>query len=236
MTSGVVIGIGNAYRGDDGGRPRGRRAPRATRARRCRRARVRAEPTGSSTPGRARRRVRRRRRRLRRPRRARSTASTRATSRCPRACFRSSTHAFGVGDAVELARALGRLPRRRRRLRGRRRALRRRRRAEPRRRGGRRAPSSSRLEEEARARTGADAGSAGARGRGRRRRGRLSRDARASCALGPLSHFTPAHFREHFADAARGTIAEGAEVDAASRDRLRRCRASCSSPSSWRCR
>jgi hydrogenase maturation protease len=30
----------------------------------------------------------------------------------PAGVFRSSTHAFGVGDAVELARALGRLPRR----------------------------------------------------------------------------------------------------------------------------
>lgn len=32
--------------------------------------------------------------------------------------------------------------------------------------------------------------------------------------LGPLSHFTPGHFREHFEDAARGTIAEGAAVEA----------------------
>jgi hydrogenase nickel incorporation protein HypA/HybF len=31
--------------------------------------------------------------------------------------------------------------------------------------------------------------------------------------LGALSHFTPEHFREHFDDAARGTLAEGAEVD-----------------------
>jgi hydrogenase maturation protease len=30
----------------------------------------------------------------------------------PAGVFRSSTHAFGVGDAIELARALGRLPRR----------------------------------------------------------------------------------------------------------------------------
>jgi len=30
----------------------------------------------------------------------------------PTGVFRSSTHAFGVGDAIELARALGRLPRR----------------------------------------------------------------------------------------------------------------------------
>lgn len=36
-----------------------------------------------------------------------------ATSgRVPARVFRSSTHAFGVGDAVELARALGRLPER----------------------------------------------------------------------------------------------------------------------------
>jgi len=32
--------------------------------------------------------------------------------------------------------------------------------------------------------------------------------------LGALSHFTEAHFREHFEDAARGTVAEGAEIEA----------------------
>jgi hydrogenase nickel incorporation protein HypA/HybF len=32
--------------------------------------------------------------------------------------------------------------------------------------------------------------------------------------LGALSHFTPEHFAEHFADAARGTPAEGARVEA----------------------
>ena len=32
--------------------------------------------------------------------------------------------------------------------------------------------------------------------------------------LGALSHFTEAHFREHFVDASRGTLAEGAEVEA----------------------
>ena len=32
--------------------------------------------------------------------------------------------------------------------------------------------------------------------------------------LGALSHFTPDHFREHFEEAAAGTIAEGAEVRA----------------------
>jgi hydrogenase nickel incorporation protein HypA/HybF len=32
--------------------------------------------------------------------------------------------------------------------------------------------------------------------------------------LGALSHFTPGHFREHFDDAARGTLAEGAAVEA----------------------
>jgi hydrogenase nickel incorporation protein HypA/HybF len=30
--------------------------------------------------------------------------------------------------------------------------------------------------------------------------------------LGALSHFSPAHFREHFEDASRDTLAEGAEV------------------------
>jgi hydrogenase nickel incorporation protein HypA/HybF len=32
--------------------------------------------------------------------------------------------------------------------------------------------------------------------------------------LGALSHFTPEHFVEHWIDASRGTLAEGAEVDA----------------------
>jgi hydrogenase nickel incorporation protein HypA/HybF len=32
--------------------------------------------------------------------------------------------------------------------------------------------------------------------------------------LGALSHFTPEHFREHFEGAARGTRAEGAEIQA----------------------
>jgi hydrogenase nickel incorporation protein HypA/HybF len=37
---------------------------------------------------------------------------------------------------------------------------------------------------------------------------------RVAVRLGALSHFTPEHFREHFADVSHGTIAEGAEVDA----------------------
>jgi hydrogenase nickel incorporation protein HypA/HybF len=41
-----------------------------------------------------------------------------------------------------------------------------------------------------------------------------ARVSRIAVRLGALSHFTPEHFREHFADASRGTPAEGAEVDA----------------------
>jgi hydrogenase nickel incorporation protein HypA/HybF len=41
-----------------------------------------------------------------------------------------------------------------------------------------------------------------------------TRVSRVTVRLGALSHFTPAHFREHFEDAARGTVAEGAHVDA----------------------
>ena len=37
---------------------------------------------------------------------------------------------------------------------------------------------------------------------------------RVRVRLGALSHFTPEHFREHFEGAARGTVAEGAEVEA----------------------
>ncbi len=36
---------------------------------------------------------------------------------------------------------------------------------------------------------------------------------RVRVRLGALSHFTEGHFREHFVDAARGGIAEGAEVE-----------------------
>jgi hydrogenase nickel incorporation protein HypA/HybF len=43
---------------------------------------------------------------------------------------------------------------------------------------------------------------------------------RVAVRLGALSHFTPEHFREHFVDASRGTIAEGAEVDAVLDDDL----------------
>ena len=41
-----------------------------------------------------------------------------------------------------------------------------------------------------------------------------TRVTRVTVRLGALSHFTPEHFREHFADASRGTLAEGASVDA----------------------
>jgi len=37
---------------------------------------------------------------------------------------------------------------------------------------------------------------------------------RISVRLGALSHFTPEHFREHWDDASRTTLAEGADVDA----------------------
>jgi hydrogenase nickel incorporation protein HypA/HybF len=42
-----------------------------------------------------------------------------------------------------------------------------------------------------------------------------ARVTRVRVRLGALSHFTPDHFREHFEDASRGTLAEGAQVDAA---------------------
>jgi hydrogenase nickel incorporation protein HypA/HybF len=41
-----------------------------------------------------------------------------------------------------------------------------------------------------------------------------ARVTRIRVRLGALSHFTEAHFRAHFEDAARGSVAEGAEVDA----------------------
>jgi len=44
--------------------------------------------------------------------------------------------------------------------------------------------------------------------------------------LGALSHLTPEHFREHFDDATRGTVAEGAAVEATLDDDLADPRAS----------
>ena len=46
------------------------------------------------------------------------------------------------------------------------------------------------------------------------RAGDAVRVTRVGVRLGALSHFTAEHFREHFVDASRNTIAEGAEVDA----------------------
>ena len=43
---------------------------------------------------------------------------------------------------------------------------------------------------------------------------RGTRVTRIRVRLGALSHFTEAHFREHFEDASRGTLAEGAAVEA----------------------
>jgi len=47
-----------------------------------------------------------------------------------------------------------------------------------------------------------------------------TRVTRVAVRLGALSHFTLEHFREHFFDASRGTLAEGATVDAVLEDDL----------------
>jgi hydrogenase nickel incorporation protein HypA/HybF len=46
-----------------------------------------------------------------------------------------------------------------------------------------------------------------------------------SVTLGPLSHMTPAHFGEHFAQAAAGTIAEGAALRVSTSNDIRDPRA-----------
>ncbi len=46
------------------------------------------------------------------------------------------------------------------------------------------------------------------------RAGGATRVTRVGVRLGALSHFSAEHFREHFVDASRDTVAEGAEVDA----------------------
>jgi hydrogenase nickel incorporation protein HypA/HybF len=45
-----------------------------------------------------------------------------------------------------------------------------------------------------------------------------ARVTRVDVRLGALSHFTPEHFRRHFDDAARGTVAQGASVHAVGDD------------------
>ena len=93
--------------------PRGAATTRAGLARRATRGRrrraTRATRRGARRPaGRASDARRRRRRRARRARRrAPCAASTRATAPLPARALRSSTHAFGVADAIELARVLG---------------------------------------------------------------------------------------------------------------------------------
>lgn len=56
-------------------------------------------------------------------------------------------------------------------------------------------------------------------------RGGVTRVTRVRVRLGALSHFTPEHFREHFVDSSRGTIADGAEVDAVLDDDIADARA-----------
>lgn len=58
------------------------------------------------------------------------------------------------------------------------------------------------LMEDLMAKIGSEAAAAGA-----------TRVTRVRVRLGALSHFTEAHFREHFADASLGTVADGAEVE-----------------------
>ena len=41
---------------------------------------------------------------------------------------------------------------------------------------------------------------------------------KVSVKLGALSHMSPSHFKEHFDEAARGTIAENAVIDAEESD------------------
>lgn len=43
---------------------------------------------------------------------------------------------------------------------------------------------------------------------------RAKKITKVSVRLGALSHMSSAHFKEHFDFAARGTLAEGAEIDA----------------------
>ena len=142
------------------------------------------------------------------------------TGPIPARAFRSSTHAFGVGEAIELARARkaaaggDRVRNRGRRLQ-RRAGSERVGRARCRSRRSRRplghplvATRGGHVHEHAlmqdvmkKIEEVAAAGGA-------------ARVIGISVRLGALSHFTPSHFQDHFVAASRGTIAEGAVVEA----------------------
>lgn len=49
---------------------------------------------------------------------------------------------------------------------------------------------------------------------------KAARVTKVSVKLGALSHLSPSHFKEHFDIAAKGTIAENAEIDAEESDDL----------------
>ena len=199
MSGTLVIGVGNAWRGDDGAGP-GRRA-RGSRER-SRAVRVHeGEPIGlleawagadevivvdavasGAPPGTV----------------HRLDAARRAAARA--ALARGSTHAFGLAETIELARALGRLPAAARRLRHRGRALRRRRGAEPAGRSGRRAGAAgaARTAREARSRTG---GKPPMPARPRRR------NVGAMEAIAPIgSYLTPSFEHARVADAMRPRV------------------------------
>ena len=170
------------------------------------------------------------------------TASTRATEPIPARVLRSSTHAFGLGDAIELARALGRLPGARRRLRRRGRELRAGRAAHaPRGRGsavGRsRRPSAASEEEPMHERALMDDLMREDRGR-RTRGGRRRASPGSRCASARSRTSRRSTSASTSSTPSRGTLAEGAEVDAVVDDEHRRsasAAASCSraSRSTW---
>jgi hydrogenase nickel incorporation protein HypA/HybF len=54
---------------------------------------------------------------------------------------------------------------------------------------------------------------------------KAQRVVKVSVWLGALSNMSPAHFAEHFAEEAAGSIAEGAELDCATSDDIRDPRA-----------
>ena len=110
MSRTVVIGVGNAFRGDDAAGPRGREAGAGARPDEVEVVVCELEPTGlidawdgadaalvvdavssGAEPG--------------------TVHRFDATSEAlPSREFRSSTHALGIGETIELARAIGKLP------------------------------------------------------------------------------------------------------------------------------
>ena len=138
----------------------------------------------------------------------------RAQQELPPELFRTSTHHLGLAEAVELARTLGRLPQRLvvYGVEGASFEIGDKLTAEVR--NGSEQAAAAIREEVPRMHEQALMNDLMRRIEAEAAAGGAHRVTRIRVALGALSHFSPEHFREHFEDSSRGTVAEGAAVEA----------------------